>query len=172
MDAAEMLKRGYTRETTIRRDMAGRWSHDGHPLDHAGLTQSFDRWIDRAPDGRFCLHNDINWAYVDIEGPPYFVRSLAVQGDVLMLQLSGNRQEPLDLASLRIDELDAIWCDVRNGRVPARFDNHAALQLGDHMVERGNVVAVVFGGREVVPPRVSDAMGGWTPERGHVEALS
>lgn len=172
MDAAEMLRRGYTRETTIKRDAAGRWSQNGHALEHRGLTRSFDGWIDRAPDGRFCLHNDINWAYVAIDGPPYFVRSLAPEGGVLMLRLSGDQQEPLDLMSLRIDELDAIWCDVRNGRVPARFDNHAAVQLGEFMVERGDAVAISFAGTEVVPARVSDPMGGWTVERGHVEAKS
>lgn len=170
MDAAEMLAAGYTRETTIRRDAGGRWYQDGTQLEHPGLCRSFDSWIDRAPDGRFCLQNNINWAFIEIEGPPYVVRSLRSEGPDLVVTLSGERTETLDLSTLRVDELDAIWCDVRDGRVPARFDSHAAMQLGEFMVESGDSVAIQFGERTISPPRVRDGMDGWTPERGHVES--
>ena len=172
MDAAEMLAKGYSRETTIRRDAQGRWFQDGDLLEHEGLCRSFASWVDRAPDGRFCLQNDINWAFVAIEGPPYFVRSVRQDGPNLSLSLSGERREMLDFATLRVDELDAVWCDVREGRVPARFDSHAAVQLGEFMVEQGDVVALRVDEESFPLPRVDDPMAGWTPEHGHVESAS
>jgi len=171
MDPAEMLARGFTRETTIVRDGAGQWFQDGHPVEHAGVCASFDGWIDRAPDGRFCLINDINWAFVKIEGPPYFVRSAHIEGDIVSLHLSGGHIENLDATTLRADRQGALWCDVRGGRVPARFDNHAACQLEPLMVPHGEEdVALVIDERRYVPSLVDDPMAGWTPERGHVES--
>lgn len=162
-----MLKRGYTRETSIRRDRGGRWFDGEIPIEHPGLIASFDAWIDRAPDGRFCLSNDINWAFVAIDGAPYFVRSLNLAD--MTVELSGGGREPLDLDSLRVGPDDALWCDVRGGRVPAVFDNHAATQLAPLLSEDDEGPYLTVGERVVRPLRVEDPLSGWTPDKGHVE---
>lgn len=164
-----MLAPGRSRETAIRRDRFGRWYDGEVRITHPRLVDSFDAWIDRAPDGRFCLSNEINWAYVAIEGAPYRVRAITV-GDSITLELSGGRREPLDPATLRLGEDDSLWCDVRQGRVPARFDNHALLQLGDLLEEDGEGTFLRLGGRIVRPCRVADPLAGWDPSKGHVEA--
>jgi len=167
-----MLKRGYTRETSIRRDRAGRWFDGDERITHENLIRSFEGWIDRAPDGRFCLHNDIHWVYVAIEGAPYFIRSLSIDGDSVELQLSGGGSERLDPSTLRIGPDDSLWCDVLDGRVPARFDNHAATQLAPVLVERGDAMALRLGDAIVEPPRVDDPMDGWDLSKGHVESTN
>ncbi|MFT5353574.1 MAG: hypothetical protein ACI9KE_000773 [Polyangiales bacterium] len=170
MDAAEMLAKGFTRETTIVRDAKGRWFHDGEQLKHKGLCRSFDAWIDRAPDGRFCLQNNINWAFVEIEGPPYSVRAFALREDGPWLKLSGNIEERLDVDSLCIDPEGLLWCNVRGGRVPARFDNHAAVQLGAHLHEEGGEFLLRLGDETYHPADCADPMNAWRPEDGHVES--
>ena len=126
MDPAELAARGWTRETSIRRDASGRWFDDGTLIDHPGISNAFDGWIEAAPDGRYCLKNSIHWVYADIEGPPYFVRG--VQANLLML--SGGRSEALDPTTIRTVQ-GVLWCDVLGGTVPARFDNAAAIQLSE-----------------------------------------
>ena len=170
VDAAEMLKRGYTRETDIRRDRAGRWYQGDELITHDNLVRSFASWIDRAPDGRFCLRNDIHWVYATIEGPPYFVRSASLDGERLVLKLSGDRQEALDTGTLRVGPDDAVWCDVLQGRVPARFDNHAITQLAEVVGEDAQGLFLQIGAEVVRPPRVADPMAGWDPSKGHVES--
>lgn len=165
-----MKRRGFTRETTIRRDARGKWYQDGVALAHDGLSRSFDAWIERAPDGRFCLDNAINWAFVEIEGPPYSVRSASIADDRVTLQLSGDGVEELDPTTLRLGEDDALWCDVRGGRVPARFDNHAALALSEAFELEGDEARLVLGASRFAIPRVADPMAGWTPAKGHVES--
>lgn len=165
-----MLQRGYTRETSIRRDRAGRWFDGDERITHENLVRSFEGWIDRAPDGRFCLQNDIHWVFVAIEGPPYFVRSVSLDEGGVTLHLSGERVEPLDPSTLRVGPEEALWCDVRDGRVPARFDNHATTQLAPLLVERGEAMALTIAGETIEPPRVEDPMAGWDPSRGHVES--
>lgn len=157
MEPSELLK-GRTRETKIRRDRAGRWYDAGQRLDHPNLCRSFDGWIDRAEDGRLCLTNDINWAYVEVEGPPYFVRAVEVSGGEVLLALSGDRREPLDGATLRQGPDGALYCDVRGGRCAARFDNHAAAQLAELAGEDEAGAYLDLPSGRVRPPVVDDPL--------------
>ncbi len=169
MDAAEMLRRGFTRETAIRRDARGTWYDGDVPIDHAPLSRAFDRWIDRAPDGRLCLNNQINWAFVQIEGPPFFVRSVRWAGTEAWLTLSGDTEERLDPTTLRRGPEDGLWCDVREGRVPARFDDHATGRLAERLGEDDAGLYFEIDGSRVRPPVVSDPLIGWDASRGDVE---
>jgi hypothetical protein len=157
MDPSALLA-GRTRETSIRRDRHGRWYEGGTPLEHPNLTRSFDGWIDRSEDGRFCLSNDINWAYVTIEGPAYFVRGVVRDGGAVTLLLSGDRREPLRGETLRQDSAGALYCDVREGRCPARFDNHATVQLADWIGEDAEGLYVDLPTGRVRPPVVDDPL--------------
>ena len=158
MDSAGLLK-GLSRETSIRRDARGRWSNEGQPLEHAGLIRAFDSWIDRAEDGRYCLRNEINWAYITLEGPPFFVRSLAAQpsGEVT-LAVSDGRAHRLDPDTLRQGRDGALYCDVRQPPMTARFDRHAMMQLADLLREDDRGVYLQLGGRVVRPPLVDDPL--------------
>ncbi|MDQ3031371.1 MAG: hypothetical protein M3Y87_03070 [Myxococcota bacterium] len=157
MDPAAMLS-GRTRETQIRRDSLGRWFDGEVPITHTLLTQAFDAWIERADDGRYCLKNDINWAYVAIEGAPVFVRSLELGGGGVTMHLSDGRDEPLDPSTLRQSADGALHCQVRGGTLPARFDSHAALQLSPLIDEDAEGTYVALEGTRARPPVVEDAL--------------
>ncbi len=156
-DPADFLQ-GRTRETQIRRDATGRWFNGDDRIDHPNLVRSFDGWIDRAEDGRFCLSNAINWAYVEIDGPPYLVKDVSTTNDQVTLQLSGGLEETLDPGSLRQGPEGALWCTVREGRCPARFDNHAVGKMSDAIGEDEEGVYVKIGTQKVRPPEVDDPL--------------
>jgi len=162
MDPAGFLK-GRTRETTILRDAEGRWFHDGEPLDHPNLTRAFDSWVELADDGRYCLKNDINWAYITLQGAAHFVRSLRIDGDDVYLSLSSGREEKLAPQTLRQNEHDVLYCDVGGGRLSARFDRHAATQLSELLGEDDDGVYVRIGGRRHRPPVVADPLASTQP---------
>ena len=149
---------GRTRETDIRRDAARRWWKGDERIEHPGLVRSFDGWIRRAEDGRFCLENDINWAYFALEGPAYFVSSVALHPAGVTLHLSGDRVEELAPATLRQDGEGALWCDVLEGSCPARFENHAATALAGVLEEDATGVLLRLGGQVYRPPLVADGV--------------
>ena len=166
MDPSQFLT-GATRETTIRRDALGRWSQDGQPLDHPNLIRAFERWIERAEDGRYCLRNDINWAYITIEGPPLFVRTVQLDpSGSILLQLSDDRIEPLNTATLRQGPDGALYCDARGGTMPARFDRHAMQQLEPALKEDAGGVYLALGTQQVRPRVVADPLASDTPKTG------
>lgn len=156
--AAALPPPGTTRETAIRRDARGRWWNGPDPITHPLLVRAFDAWIDRAPDGRYCLKNDINWAYVTIEGAPIDVRACRLGPGGAELELSDGRREPLAPATLAEGPDGALYCRVRQGRFPARFDAHAAMQLGEALEESAEGPALRLGGELYRPPAVADPL--------------
>lgn len=158
MDPANFLT-GRSRETAIRRDALGRWFHEEQPLEHPNLVRAFDRWVDRADDGRYCLRNEINWAYIALEGPPLFVRAvqLDAQGGAT-LKLSDDTTEPLPAASLRQGPDGALYCDARGGKLVARFERHAMQQLEPLLQEDDQGVYLALSGQRVRPRSVPNPL--------------
>ena len=156
MDPASFLT-GRTRETSIRRDDQGRWFFENDPLEHPNLIRAVDGWIDRAEDGRYCLRNDINWAYFTLEGPPFFVRSVRIDGEVVTLHLSGDHTERLDPSTLRQGPDGALYCDVRAG-MAARFDRHAMQQLEAVLQQDDQGVYLAIGADRIRPPLAADPL--------------
>lgn len=140
---------GLSRETTIRRDADGRWWHDGEPVVNPAVARAFDRWVDVAEDGRFCLRNEVNWAYVAIEGPPIFVLRARVDGEQLVLELSDGRTESLDEPTLASGADGRLHCRVRQGRLEAAFGRKAMLDVADAVEEAEEGLALRLGARTV-----------------------
>lgn len=157
MDPGQFLQ-GRTRETDIRRDAGGRWFNGEDPITHPQLTRAFDGWIDRAEDGRFCLSNAINWAYIEVEGPAYFVKDVEPSPEGIRLLLSGDLREPLDPDSLRQGLDGSLWCTVRQGRCPARFESFALVKMSDWIGEDEEGVYVLVGSRKARPPEERDPL--------------
>jgi hypothetical protein len=157
----EKLPFGLSRETQIVRTADGRWFNEGAPIENPKLARAFDRWITRADDGRYCLKNDINWAYFKLEGAPYFVRSLRRAGASATLLLSNDAEVPLVAESLREGDDGVLYCDAYPGEA-ARFDSHAAVQLGELFEEDAEGPFLRAGEQRVRPPRVPNPLE-WRP---------
>jgi hypothetical protein len=161
MEDPSSLLAGRTRETTILRDAQGRWFQDGQALEHPNLTRAFDRWVGRADDGRYCLKNDINWAYVTLEGAPFFVRRVRVDKSAgnarVTLLLSNDTEQLLRSETLRSGDDGALYCDLDDGMV-ARFDRSAMSQLEALVGEDAEGIYLEIGGNRVRPPQSADPL--------------
>jgi hypothetical protein len=138
---------GLTRETRIRIDRDGRFWNEESPITHEALARSLAGWVDVDPEsGRYILRNSVNWAFVTVEDAPLVVK--AYDRGAAEVTLSDGATEPLDVATLRLDADDVPYCDVRGGKLPARFSRNAAYALlEDARVEADGRVLV--DGREV-----------------------
>lgn len=151
---------GFSLESGIRRDAEGRWFHDGAPVENEAVARAFDAWIDRNDeDGRYVLENSVNWAYIELEGAPFFVRSADPGPDGVTLLLSDGTEEQLDLETVRQDAAGNLYCTVKAGRLAARFTRKATLQLEPLVAEDEAGVLLRVGGKAVHPPVVEDAVG-------------
>jgi hypothetical protein len=119
---------GLSRETKIRIDRDGRFWNEESPITHEALARSLAGWVDVDPEsGRYILRNSVNWAFVTVEDAPLVVK--AFDRNAAEVTISDGATEPLDLATLRLDADDVPYCDVRGGKLPARFSRSAAYAL-------------------------------------------
>jgi hypothetical protein len=140
-----------SRETRIRRDRHGRWFDGDVPIEKASIIRAFDRWIDVAPDGRHCLRNSVNWAYVSIEGPPLFVVDVELRPDRIDLILSDERTEALDPSTLEIDRDGFLFARARSGTMLAQFTSRASFRLEPILGEDAAGLYLVLGGEKIRP---------------------
>src|SRR5271168_3957201 len=85
---------GRSRESTIRLDAEGRFWHEGNPVEHAKLAQAMHGWVSRHPDdGRYILTNGYDWTYFIVDDAPFFVRSVRIEPDRVVLVLSDGSEE-------------------------------------------------------------------------------
>ncbi len=140
---------GLSRETQIRRDARGRWFDGVVEIEHPRIREAFDRWIERAEDGRYILKNATHWAYVAIEGPPVWVRRAKPLGVGVELELSDGRTEALDPTTLRQDLEGRLYATVRGGQMPAGFTRQAGADLMDLLEEDGEQIVLVLGAARI-----------------------
>lgn len=152
----------FSPESSLRVDKEGAFWHEGQRFEHAALAEAFARWVSVDPEtGRYILKNDISWCYLTVEDAPLVVRGVSEgAGGDLYLTLSDGTTEVLDLATLRVDEDDVPYCDVRRGLLPARFLRSAAFALLDRARASGPGSYVLsVGGRDVPLCRVPRGEG-------------
>ena len=133
MDAGVSFR--FSRESRIRIDREGRFWHEGERVLNPRLERALASWVDvDDPTGRYILRNSLDWCFVTVDDTPLVVRNVHVDevGGGAELDLSDGSIESLVLSSLRVDPDGVVYCDVRKGRIPARFDRSAAFALLEH----------------------------------------
>jgi hypothetical protein len=153
----ELIER--LRRSGIRIDRDGQFIHEGEAVRHEGLRRALFRWLDRLDDGRYVLRLDARrFAYIDVDDTPLVVRALRLgrdgDGAEVTLQLSDGSEEPLDPATLTVDDLGILRCWVHRGRIEARLATSAAAVLAERISEtpQGPSLAWV-GGPRLLPRR-------------------
>jgi hypothetical protein len=131
---------GRSRESTIRLDAAGQFWHEGRRVDHPALAAAFHAWIGRHPDdGRMILSNGYDWTYFTVDDAPYFVRSLRIEPQRVVLELSDGSEEAWEPESTRLGTGGALYAvvkrEARGGPYEAKFTQHAQSSLAPLLVE-------------------------------------
>jgi len=124
-------------------------------VQNEAVARAFDAWIDRHEDGRYVLRNSVNWAYIELEGAPLFVRSVTITDAGILLLLSDGAEVSLDASTLRQDSGGNLYCDAR---LAARFTRKATLQLEPLVEEDDEGVYLAIAGERVRPPVVEDPL--------------
>ena len=142
-----------TAESSIVLDREGRWLHDGEPVTHRGLAEALHRWIDfDEATSRYVLQAGRERCFIEVEDTPYFVRGVVWTGEPdaarVMLRLSDGTEEELDYATLRQAPDNVLYCDVKGGRMPARFDRAAYYRVAERVdLDQAGPVLAAAGSR-------------------------
>jgi uncharacterized protein len=138
---------GRSRESSIVLTSAGRFFHDGAPVEHAGMHKAFASWLRRHPDdGRHILSNGYDWTYLTVEGPACFVRQVRSAATGIEVELLDGRQLPLEPQALSCAADGRLWLRLPEGE-DACFTAAAQLELAPWLVQRDGVVGIESDGQ-------------------------
>lgn len=149
------------RRSEISIDREGRFIHEGAEVTHEGLKRALFRWLDRLPppDGRYVLRLDERrFAFLEnVEDTPLVARAARIDpAGAVSLALSDGSDEPLDPATLTVDDDGVLRAWVRGGRLEARLASSAAAVIADliDVSEDGGLPRLRLAGRSyAIPPR-------------------
>jgi hypothetical protein len=149
---------GRSRESTIRLDANGAFTHENNNVEHPGLALALHSWIRRHPDdGRFILSNGYDWTYFTVDDAPFTVRSVRADGNCLVLLLSDASEEAWLPKETRTGADGALYTRVKRGLDGARglpfeakFSRHAQTGLAPYLADVDGHPVVSVGTSESV----------------------
>ena len=137
-------------------DKEGRWYHQGAEMIRREFIRLFYQNMELDSGGRYL----INWAdkrcYVEVEDTAFVVRRISYEegnqdrGPRIELSLSDDTKEALMPDSLCVGRENVLYCKVKSGFFPARFNRAAYYQLAEYIEEEGKTYFLPLNGRKYV----------------------
>lgn len=130
---------------TISIDKDGLWYYNGRQIIHPTVLRMFNDGLSRVDDGTYILEVEGDRAAVEVEDAPIVVRGVMPVMDRddglvgFILALSDDTKEALDPETLRINEKNIPYCEVKREGLnsprglPARFATKAYYALAEYI---------------------------------------
>ena len=131
-------------------DKEGRWFHNGVEMVRREFVQSFYEQMEMDATGRYIILWGGKRCYVDVEDTAFVVKRVSSphekggKGTDFRIRLSDDTEEKLMPDTLYLGESNVLYCKVKEGNFPARFNRAAYYQLAAHVEpgEEGYVLPV------------------------------
>ena len=137
-------------------DKEGRWYHQGAEMIRREFIRLFYQNMELDSEGRYL----INWAdkrcYVEVEDTAFVVRRISYEeGNQdrkprIELSLSDDTKEALMPDSLSVGRENVLYCKVKSGLFPARFNRAAYYQLAEYIEEEDKNYFLPLNGRKYI----------------------
>ena len=134
----EMMLEG-TLPDEIFLDKEGRWFHNGQPFLNEKIIDFFNKSINVTADGQYVIHYS-NFTYpIRVEDTPLFVTGVRFEGfgsfERIFINLSDGECEELNINTLYYGANNALYCRVKNGKMPARFMRSPSFYILERLEE-------------------------------------
>ena len=138
----------------IHIDKEGRWFHKGVEMVRREFVQSFYLKMELDDAGRYVIFWGGKHCYVDVEDTAFVVKRTSYLNEEggkrarFMVSLSDDTEEELIPDTLYLGEENVLYCRVKAGDFPARFNRAAYYQLAAHIEEEGGDFVLPINGRK------------------------
>ncbi|MGC1402294.1 MAG: hypothetical protein WA974_05125 [Thermodesulfobacteriota bacterium] len=122
----------------------GKWYHEGAEIIHRPIFLWLIQSLEKTEDGLFIVNLNNQKCVLEVEDTPLVVRQVDLvrektKGkDQIRLTLNDESQEILDPETVWINKESVLYCQVKDGRFPARFLRPAYYQLAEYIVDEDN----------------------------------
>ena len=120
-------------------DKEGRWFHKGVEMVRREFVRSFYQQMEMDATGRYVILWGGERCYVDVEDTAFVVKRVSSPGEKegkgtgFKIRLSDDTEEELMPDTLYLGGNNILYCKVKKGNFPARFNRAAYYQLAAHV---------------------------------------
>ena len=138
----------------IHIDKEGRWFHKGVEMVRREFVRSFYQQMELDHGGQYVICWGGKRCYVDVEDTAFVVKRISYLGGEgekrarFMMNLSDDTEEELVPDTLHMGEENVLYCRVKDGAFPARFNRPAYYQLAAHVEVAGDDYVLPMNGRK------------------------
>ena len=138
----------------IHIDKEGRWFHKGVEMVRREFVQAFYQKMELDDAGRYVIFWGGEHCYVDVEDTAFVVKRTTYPREEsgkragFMVSLSDDTEEELIPDTLYLGEENVLYCRVKKGAFPARFNRAAYYQLAAHIEEEGEGFVLPINGKK------------------------
>ncbi|MCA1905406.1 MAG: hypothetical protein LDL11_02295 [Desulfarculus sp.] len=125
----------------------GELSTNGAPLIHPGILELIFASV-HLEDGIYLLRVGNQQCQLEVADTFFVVRSVSLGPEGASLTLNDGSSELLDPATVWLGENGVLYCQVKAGAFPARFNRQAYYQIAQAIVESGDGFVLRLGGRD------------------------
>ena len=122
-------------------DKEGRWYHQGAEMIHRAFIRLFYEHMELDSRNRYVITWQGKPCYVDVEDTAFVILRVNYEEGQqdrksrFFLSLSDDSVEELDPETLFVGESNVLYCSVKDGSFPARFNRAAYYQLAEYVWE-------------------------------------
>ncbi len=138
----------------IHIDKDGKWFHKGVEMIRRDFVLSFFQQMELDDAGRYIIFWGGRRCTVDVEDTAFVVRGVSKQnekggdGARFKISLSDETEEELRPDTLYLGKANVLYCRVKNGAFPARFNRAAYYQLAAHVETDGDDYVLPANGKK------------------------
>jgi len=120
-------------------DKEGVWYHKGEKFINEKIISFFSKSVNITADGQYVIHYGDYTYPIKVEDTPYFVTGVTFNGfgdfEKISLNLSSGETEELNCSTLYFKKNNALYCRVKEGKMPAKFKRSPSFNILERLEE-------------------------------------
>jgi len=133
---------------TIRLDAEGNWYQGEYPILHDRTCSYLHKHIERDEDGNYFLTGEEKPVYIEVEDVPYWIAKIERTIAGYLITLTDEAIELLDPETLWVGEKEGLYCLVKGGTAPAKFQRNPFHELAKYMESKGSSYVLSVGSKK------------------------
>jgi uncharacterized protein len=134
-------------------DKEGRWFYQGSEMVRRDIVLLFYRHLHRDAQGRYLIRLAEEESYLEVEDTAFVISRIDLQPDgeceaCFHIWLNDDSREVLNLDTLFVGKRNVLYCSVKEGEFPARFQRQAYYQLAEHVHEESGEYLICLNGKK------------------------
>ena len=133
-------------------DKEGRWFYKGLEMVRRDIVLLFYGNLHRDRQGQYLIRMGKEESYLEVEDTPFVISrvDLRCHGEAeacFHVWLNDDSREVLNLDTLSVGKGNVLYCSVKEGAFPARFQRPAYYQLSEHVQEENGKYLISLNGK-------------------------